>query len=341
MKALVKYKKGPDGLEIREVPKPTPGPGELLIRVAAAGICGTDIHLMHDEYPYKPPVILGHEYTGTVAGIGEAVSGFEIGDQVISMTAASTCGHCEYCQKGLLMLCSERLSIGSGTDGAMAEYLTIPAELAFRLPKNVCGSDVMAIAEPLACSIRAVIEQSKIRTGDVALVSGPGTMGLLTMILAKMCGAFVILSGTSADKERLEMGRKLGADITVDTPEALNQAILKYTKNGADVAYECSGAAPSLDACIRSLKKTGNLAQVGLYGKKIPVDMDQILYKELTLSVSYATERTSWEILLQLAAQGKLDPAFSLISARIPLENWQEAFDMVIHKEGYKVFLIP
>lgn len=341
MKALVKFTEGPDGLEIRDIPKPIPKKNELLIRVIAAGICGTDIHLMHDEYPCRPPVTLGHEYTGIVEDMGEDVSDFKIGEQIISMTAARTCGHCEYCRKGLLMLCSERLSIGSGTDGAMAEYLTIPAELAFHLPENVSGSDVMALAEPLCCSIRAVIEQSKIKAGDVALVSGPGTMGLLTMILAKMCGAFVILSGTAIDKERLKMGQKLGADIIVDNPQDLEEAVHKYTNNGVDAAYECSGAAPSLDACIRSLKKTGNLAQVGLYGKKIPVDMDQILYKELTLSVSYATERTSWEILLQLAAQGKLDPAFSLISARIPLENWKEAFNMVINKEGYKVFLIP
>lgn len=341
MKALVKFGQGREGMGIREVPKPEPKDHELLVKVMAAGICGTDIHLMNDEYHCYPPVILGHEYTGIVEKVGKNVRGFSVGDQIISLTAAVTCGKCEYCRRGLLMLCEERRSIGSGVNGAMAEYLVIPAELAFKLPENVTGTDMMAIAEPLACVIRAVVEQSHVKAGDIALVSGPGTMGQLTALVAKMQGAYVILSGVPEDKQRLELGRKLGADVTVDDPAKLQQLIRSIAPDGVDVAFECAGAVPSLDACTKSLKKTGNLAQVGLFGKPVPVDMDSILYKELELTVSYATERTSWEILLKLAEQGKLDVAKPLISARVPLEDWEKAFDMFLNKEGYKIFLIP
>lgn len=341
MKALVKFAKGRNGISIREVPKPQPKDNELLVKVMAAGICGTDIHLMNDEYSCYPPVTLGHEYTGTVEEIGKNVNGFSKGDQIISMTAAVTCGHCDYCRRGLLMLCEERRSIGSGVNGAMAEYIVIPAELAFKLPENVAGTDMMAIAEPLACVIRAVIEQSRVKAGDVALVSGPGTIGQLTALVSKMQGAFVILSGIPEDRQRLELGKQLGADMIIDDPKRLQETIKEVAPEGVDVAFECAGAAPSLDACVKALKKTGNIAQVGLYGQPVPVDMDGILFKELEMTVSYATERTSWEILLKLAEQGKLNVVEPLISARIPLDEWERAFDLFIGKVGYKIFLMP
>lgn len=341
MKALVKFAEGREGMGIRDVDVPVPKDDELLVRVMAAGICGTDIHLMKDEYAYHPPVILGHEYTGIVEETGSRVNGFRKGDQIISLTAAVTCGTCQYCRQGLLMLCNERRSIGSGVDGAMAEYIVIPAELAFKLPENVSGSDVMAIAEPLACVIRAVIEQSCLKAGDVVLVSGPGTIGQLAIMLAKMQGAYVIASGTQQDEERLRMAKEMGADAVAMDIGELKRIVGEMTVDGVDVAYECAGAPASMSTCIDMLRKKGNLSQVGLFGKPVPVDMDQILYKELELTVSYATERTSWEILLQLAGQGKLDKVERLISKRLPLQEWEKAFDMFLNKEGYKIYLIP
>lgn len=341
MKALVKFSEGREGMGIQEVNVPIPKDNELLVKVIAAGICGTDIHLMKDEYTYCPPVILGHEYTGNVVKIGEKVKGFEIGDQIISLTAAVTCGKCHYCRQGLLMMCNERRSLGSGVNGAMAEYLVIPADLAFKVPDNVSGNDVMAIAEPLACVIRAVIEQSYLKAGDVVLVSGPGTIGQLAIVLAKMQGAYIIVSGTPQDKERLLMAKEMGADAIATDMEELKRIVSEVTADGVDVAFECAGVLESMNTCIEMLKKKGNLSQVGLFGKPIPVNMDKILYKELKLTVSYATERTSWEILLQLAGQGKLDKVQQLISKRLPLQEWEKAFDMFLNKEGYKIYLIP
>jgi L-iditol 2-dehydrogenase len=223
----------------------------------------------------------------------------------------------------------------------MAEYLVVPYHLVFKVPDAVAGTDLMALAEPLACVIRAVVEQSRLRPGDVALVSGPGTIGQLTALLAKMQGAFVILSGTAQDTERLQMGKELGADAVVSSRDELDAILRDVTEDGADVAFECAGAPLSLDTCIEVLKKTGILSQVGLYGKPAPVNMDRILFKELQLTVSYASERTSWEILLRLAAQGKLKGMDKLISARRPLADWEHAFAMFRNKEGYKIYLVP
>ncbi len=340
MKALIKYDKGAKGVALREVGKPVPKSDELLIRISAAGICGTDIHIMHDEYECDLPVIMGHEFTGIVEEIGSNVEGFDVGDQVVAVTAAITCENCTYCKQGLRMMCKQRKSIGSGTDGAMAEFMTIPAKLAYIVPKNMLGSDIMAITEPLACVVRAVIEQSKIKAGDVAIVSGPGTIGLLTLQVAKLAGAFVIVSGTSVDKDRLALAKKLGADVLCDDPGKLKDIVAQYTMDGVDVAYECAGAAPSFRACLEHVKKRGNLAQVGLYGKPIEVDIDKILFKEVELTVSFASEPTSWDIAMRIIAQGRLD-LDPLVSNFYPLEDWETAFKEFEDKVGFKIFLKP
>lgn len=341
MKALVKFERGSGmaSLEIREIPKPVPKDDELLVRIMAAGICGTDIHIMHDEYQCNPPVTLGHEYTGIVESMGKDVTGFAEGDQVVSLTAAVTCGTCRYCRQNLLMLCESRKSIGSGVDGAMAEYMVIPARLAFNVPEKYRGSLSIAVAEPLACCVRAAVEFSKVKLGDTVLISGPGIMGQLILQLTKAMGARVIMSGTSIDQDRLKLALEMGADAVVSEPAKLLEAVHALVPDGVDVAFECAGAAASLDACIKALRKGGNLSQVGLFGKPITVDFEAILYKELVHTASFAQERTSWEIMLSILEQGKLnlEPYVSVW----PLEDWQKGFEQFQRKEGYKILLTP
>lgn len=341
MQGLHKLGPGAEGVGIREVPEPKPGTGELKIKVHAAGICGTDIHIMFDEYPSNYPVILGHEFSGVVAETGEGVQGFSAGDRVVSLTAVVTCGHCRYCHEGLLMLCEERLSIGSGVHGAMAEYVIVPAHLAFKIPPAV-SLDAAALCEPLACVVRSVIERATVKAGDYVLVSGPGTMGLLTMQLAMASGGKVVVTGTSRDKERLKLAAELGAYATIDVEAEAAAARSATLTHGAgyDVAFECAGAAPSADTCLALLKKTGLYVQVGLYGKKIPFDLDLALKKEIRLTNSYASERTSWVRALRLLEFGQVDVQ-PLISAKLPLAQWRQGFDLAIHKEGYKILLQP
>lgn len=340
MKALVKSGLTPDGVNLIEIDKPVPKSGELLVKIMAAGICGTDIHIMHDEYKSFMPVVMGHEFTGIVEGIGDDVNRFCEGDQIIASTAAKTCEHCEYCREGLRMLCENRRSIGSGINGAMAEYMLIPEKLAYKVPDKYNGSKIIAIAEPIACVVRAVIEQSLFHAGDVVLVSGPGTIGLLTLQILKYAGAFVIVNGTSIDEERLSLAKDLGADVVCCDSISLKKALNKYASSGVDVAYECAGHVNSLSVCIDSLKKRGNLAQVGLYGKPITLDFDKILYKEIKVTVSFASEPSSWNLLIKILTHSelRLEP---LISNAYKLENWREAFDKFEKKEGLKILLVP
>ena len=341
MKGLHKLDHGAEGVGIREVPEPGAAAGELKIKVHAAGICGTDLHIMLDEYPSNYPVIMGHEFSGMVAEVGEGVQGFACGDRVVSLTAVVTCGHCSHCYAGIPMLCDQRLSIGSGVNGAMAEFVVVPADLAFKIPEGV-SLDEAALCEPLACVVRSVIERATVKAGDYVLVSGPGTIGLLTMQLAMASGGKVVVTGTAVDKERLALAAELGAlaviDVTAEDAAARTAAITGGA--GFDVAFECAGAAPSADTCLKLLKKTGLYVQVGLYGKKIEFDLDLALKKEIAMTNSYASARTSWVRALRLLEQKQVN-VLPLISARLPLDEWRRGFDMALNKEGYKILLKP
>ena len=341
MKGLFKLGEGEDNVAVREAAEPEAEAGQLKIRVHAAGICGTDIHIVKDEFASNHPVILGHEYSGVVAETGAGVTGFRPGDRVVSLTAVVTCGHCVYCHEGLLMLCEKRKSIGSGVNGAMAEFVTVPADLAFHIPDGV-SLDEAALCEPLACVVRSVIERSTVKAGDHVLVSGPGTIGLLTMQLAAASGGQVVVTGTTLDRERLKLAWELGAKaVIVVDEEDVGAKVAEITDDsGFDVAFECAGAAPSADTCLQQLKKTGLYVQVGLFGKKIGFDMDLALKKEIRITNSFASERTSWVRALRLLQFGQVNVR-PLISARLPLEEWKRGFEMAINKEGYKILLQP
>jgi len=340
LKALVKHSKTQSGVSLMEIDTPRPKQDELLVKIMAAGICGTDLHIIQDEYPCKMPVVLGHEFTGIIEEIGKEVEGYKIGDQIIASTAAKTCGSCSYCKQGLRMLCKDRLSIGSGLNGAMAEYMVIPAQLAYKIPEREKGKIEIALAEPMACVVRAVIEESHIRAGDIVIVSGPGTIGILTMLFAKHAGAYVIVNGLESDSERLDLATAMGADLTCSNEGNLRKAVSLYAPDGVDVAFECSGYSNSYALCLEYVKKRGNLAQVGLFGKPICIDMDKHLCKEVKLTVSYASEPTSWDTLIKILSQHDLSYE-PLISDVYKLEEWEQAFDKFKKKQGFKILLKP
>lgn len=340
MKALRKLGKRAESVQLCEVEKPIPGPNDLLVKVMAAGICGTDLHILAEEYSHSVPVTLGHEYTGVVEQVGSGVTDFQVGDQVISVSIAYSCGTCHYCRKGDPVHCTQKASIGVNVDGAMAEYMVIPADSAMKVPEQYKGSDILALSEPIACCIRAVLEESEIYAGDVAVVSGPGIIGLLCVQLARLRGARVILSGTKADRERLELAKSLGAEWVCDNADDLAALLARETAYGPDVWIECSGAGPALSQGISLVRKQGAFIQVGLYGKPVPMDMDMVVRKELKVTAGFAQARSSWEILLKLLDGNSLmlEP---LVSTRLPLADWKEGFAQFRDKKGIKIFLVP
>lgn len=340
MKALVKYAHESGCVELRDVAKPEPQANQLRVKILAAGICGTDIHIVKNEFRHDPPVILGHEWTGFVDAVGKDVVGFKEGDRVVSLTTYHICGHCRFCRSGLYMLCDERRSIGSRANGAMAEYMVFPADKVYKIPDTITYGKELAICEPLACCVRNALEITPIQSGDVCFISGPGAMGQLTLQCAKLKGAFVIMSGLPKDRDRLDLAKKLGADVIIDNPEAVVDIVEQYSPGGADVVFECTGAAPSYMTCFNVMRKRGVYSQIGLAGRPVNFPFDKLMSKEGVIYTNCAQMPSSWDLMLKLMEQGyfNLSP---LISATYSLDDWRPAFDGVIAGEGYKTLLMP
>ena len=331
-------------MEIRDIPEPKPGSGQVKIEIKAAGICGSDLHIFHDDIagiPINPPVITGHEFCGIVVQTGDGVTRWKVGDRVTSETAFSFCGECMFCRTGRYNLCNQRRTLGYWYNGVFTKYTVVPQERVHCLPDHV-DFIAGALCEPLACVTHAVLELTSIETGDVVLVSGPGSIGLQALQVAKSAGAIVVVSGTDIDQERLAIAKKLGADHVVDvTKENIFEVIDKVTGcKGADVTLECSGVARASNDGLLLTRKGGQFTQIGLFGKPIQIDFEKICFRELKVTGSLGSTWTSWEKAIQLIAAGTVDTKV-LVSDILPVTEWKKAFDMFEKKEGMKLILTP
>lgn len=341
MKALVKTKSGVGNVELREMPKPKVGVGQVLIEVKAAGLCGTDVHIFYDEFKSNPPVILGHEVSGMVAEVGKGVTKVKMGERVTTESYFKTCGLCYYCRNGKENLCLNRLSIGSRVNGGMTKYVVVPARIIHKLPRNISYAEG-AMTEPLACVIHSTLDMTKITPGNIAVVSGPGPIGLLTAQVAKQAGGVVVVIGVKRDIDRLRVAKKLGADYTVNLEKADATELINSLSGGrgADVVFECAGVEASVQTCLRLVRRAGQYTQIGLVGQKVSFDIDQIIYKEVALRGGNASVPSAWLRALKLMEIGKtkIKP---LISHVLPISEWQEAFNMFKEKSGLKIILTP
>jgi len=341
MKAVVKTKKGVGFIELLEIPKPEPGPDEVLVEVKAAGICGTDIHIYHDEFTYNPPVVLGHEFCGIVADVGKNVQGWTPGDRVTSETAGYVCGRCRYCRTGRYNLCARRLGLGYHLNGAFAKYVIVPrSEILHRLPDNV---DFIsgALCEPSAVATHGVIELTEISAGDFVAVLGEGPLGLLVLQVARSAGAGT-LAVTGIIEDRLKMAKTLGADLTINAQrEDPVKIVMDLTEDyGADVVLECSGSQIAAKQGLQMVRKGGSYTQLGLFGKPIEIDFDQIAYRELRATGVFSQRWSAWETALKLIGSGKLLTK-PLVTHTFPITEWQKGFDVMEKKTGIKVVLTP
>ena len=341
MKALVKEKTGPGHLVYTDIAEPVPGPGELKIKVNVTGICGTDMHIYHGGYHYEPPVVLGHEFSGVIVDIGEGVTSFKPGDRVSAEAPTALCGTCEFCRSGNYQLCSNRLGVGWGTNGSFAEYIVVEAAFAHLIPDSI-SDESAALLEPLACVCHGVNELTDISANDFVIVSGPGPIGLLTLQAAKAEGATVAVLGTNQDKQRMVLAKELGADCVINVQEDdPRKEIEKLTSGaGADVILECSGAEAAVELCIDLIKKGGRYTQIGLFDRKISINIDKMVIKEIRFVGSFSQKYSSWVRAINLMERGlvKVD---KLISTRLLLSDWQKGFEMIENKTGMKVLLVP
>jgi L-iditol 2-dehydrogenase len=331
MQALVKAAPGPGGTALGEVAVPVPGRGQIRLRVTGTGICGTDLHIMDDEYLSVPPVVMGHEVTGVIDAVGEDVGREALGRRVSLETYYVTCGRCFYCRSGAPNLCGSRRSIGSHVDGGFADHVVVPLVNAHDVAPSV-GDAAGALYEPLACVAHALCDPAVASPGDTALVVGPGAMGLLAAQVLAAEGATVTVV-TARDALRLAAADSLGLT-------AVEAGDLAVPGAGFDVVVDCSGAAEGIDTALRSARKGGRYVQIGLCGKRVPVDVDLICLHELTVSSGFASTPTSWRRAEVLVAAGgvRLDP---LVSSVMALAEWEKAVAATRAGEGVKFVLVP
>lgn len=349
MKAVMKVAPGVGQMELREIAEPEPGPGQVKIRVHSAGLCGTDLHIYKDEFRSWPPVVLGHEVAGEVVAVGKGVVApayaetAVVGARVTTETYFSTCGNCRYCRNGQTNLCLQRRSIGSAVNGGFTQYVVVPAKNLHRLPPTV-SFEAGALTEPLACVVNGVLlGAATVVAGDVAVVAGPGAIGLLTLQVLRAAGATVVVLGTDGDEQRLALARDLGAAAVVNVqaqdPWPLVQG-MSSEGMGADVVYECAGAGAAAQQLLQLVRRRGRYVQIGLFGRPVAWDLDQLCFKELVATGSNASTPASWQRAVQLLASGVVQTE-PLITHRFPLTAWEAAFAGFEAKAGVKTLLQP
>ena len=338
MKAVLKWARGPENMDLREVPEPEVGPNDLLLEVGAVGICGSDLHLRNDEHECRLPVIPGHEYSGVVIGKGPKVGErWQIGDRV--------CGDLETMDG----------RIGIHVNGAYAERMALPERLAHRLPDGLSFAEG-AMVEMVTCMSHAAMFRTRIHPADFVVITGPGPIGLtMLQIVALYSPRAVLVTGLRDDALRLRKARELGADYVYFSEDDPVAEVLRLTAGeGADLVLDCSGGEAAITQATRMVRNGGWITIVGLWGHDIRANLDSIPYKNLTVrgtwgwggmeyddqAVRMAAGWHSWERALKIMAMGKIHME-PIVTRHIGLEGWREAFGRLEAKQELKVMIYP
>ncbi|MCR4399162.1 MAG: alcohol dehydrogenase catalytic domain-containing protein, partial [Firmicutes bacterium] len=308
MRALVKLGEGPGNLQVLEVPEPVPGPGEVKVRVAFCGVCGTDLRIAAGRYHMKPPVVLGHEVSGWVEAVGPGVTGVVPGDPVCCETIVGQCGVCPRCREGRPQLCPSHLGMGTRRDGGFAEYVVVPEANAYPLPRGITLEEG-ALVEPLACAVRAVRRGREPSPGSKVLVTGPGPIGLLVTRLCALAGATVAVTGLSRDGHRLKKAADFAASYScnVEDPGSANALERITGGEGFDTVYECAGGdGRALATALALVRRGGTVVQVGVIDGEPALPLGVVVEKEISLLGTKSQTPDDWLEALDLIADGRV-----------------------------------
>lgn len=343
MKALVltEYKK----LELKDLPKPEPGPDEVLVRVEACGVCGSDVHGYDGSTGRRiPPLVMGHEAAGTVADVGSAVKGIRQGQRV-TFDSTVSCGGCFYCRRGQVNLCENRQVLGVSCGdyrraGAFAEFVTVPERILYPLPDTLSFQKA-AMIEAISVGVHAVA-LTPVALNDTAVIVGAGMIGLLTLQAVKLAGARRLIV-VDVDETRLKTARALGAtDVICARDTDVPAAVRELTNGrGADVALECVGMTATVQSAIESTRKGGTVTLVGNVSPKVELPLQSVVTRQVRLQGSCAS---SGEIPACIALLDSGDiQVDSMLSAFAPLEEGPRWFERLYHHEPnlMKVVLHP
>jgi L-iditol 2-dehydrogenase len=338
MKALVKFARGANHIEVREVEKPKAEDDEVMIKVISAGVCGTDLHIKSGEWPLKKfPVVVGHEFSGEIVEVGKNVKDFKIGELVVAEPYVDVCGTCEYCLTGLRHVCLNRGKRDKNI-GAFAEYTVVPANHLHRVPKGITP-DEAALAEPTAIVCHAVIEKGLISCNDYVAVVGPGPIGILSAQVARAAGAReVAVIGIRPDREiRLKVCQDLG----FTTYEAEDVDVIQSLKGEFDFVVETSGNAKGIQLAIELAKKEKKIVVIGIPMEDFTlVPWAKATFQSINIIFSFSSGYKAWELALSLIGSQKIKLK-PLITHRMPLLDWEEAFIALEKGKGIKAVLHP
>jgi L-iditol 2-dehydrogenase len=343
MRALVKEAAGPGHVVLCDWPVPGAGEGQVRIVVEAAGICGSDVHILHDDIKLlvRPPAVMGHEFCGVVDQVGAGVDGWQVGDRVTAETAVRTCGVCRSCRTGSPNRCSHKEILGYVHDGAFAERVVVDAHRLHRLPDSV-DFIAGALTEPLACCIRLLVDMATVQPHDLVVVAGPGAIGILCGQVARAAGARVCLVGTAEDTARLRVAEEVGlTSHLIAGRDDVTQAVLDASDGeGCDVYVEASGSPAAARAGLELLRRNGQYAQIGLASGPFPLELSTLAYKELRMVGSLGQVTDGWRRALGLMESGAVHTR-PLATHVLPLSQWQEGFRLFEFKEAIKVVFLP
>ncbi|MEU9961894.1 zinc-dependent alcohol dehydrogenase family protein [Streptomyces sp. NPDC050982] len=316
---------------VAEVPDPTPGPREVVVEVAACGLCGTDLHILQGEFAPKLPIVPGHEFAGEVVGVGTQVTELSLGDRV-AVDPSLYCYECRFCRTGHNNLCERWAAIGVTTAGGAAQYAVAPVANCVKLPDHIRTQDA-ALVEPLSCAVRGY-DVLNSRLGAHVLIYGSGTMGLMMLELAKRTGAASV-DVVDINPQRLATAERLGVSATATGADELDRP------QGWDLVVDATGNAAAIQDGLERVAKAGTFLQFGVadYSTRVTIDPYRIYNQEITITGSMAVLH-SFERAAELFATGVLDPDI-FISDRLPLDQYPQALDQFASGVGRKIVVVP
>ncbi|GIW52175.1 MAG: alcohol dehydrogenase [Gemmatimonadales bacterium] len=328
-------------LEISDVPTPAPGPGEALVRVAACGLCHTDLHYIdHGVRTFKtPPLILGHEASGTIAALGPGVEAWSEGDPVL-IPAVLSCGKCVYCRAGRENLCRNLAMLGNHIDGAYAEYITVPASELVRVPPGLALDQVCVVADAVSTPYHAVTRRGRVRPGQAVAVVGCGGVGLNAVQCAVVAGASVI--AVDKNEARLSLARELGAAQTFN-PDSVSdpeRELRRLSDGGVDVAFEAVGSAATVRLAFAALKPGGRLVVIGYLAAEVALSAARLMFFELEIVGSLGCGAGEYPEILRLVQAGKIKLA-PVVSGTLPLGEINDGLERLRRGEGVRWVVTP
>ncbi len=336
--AVVNFAADPHSVELREIDRPAIGDDDVLMRVGAVGVCGSDLHQWtgHHSWPVNYPVTLGHEFSGTICKVGARVTGWNEGDRVVSETAAVIDLNNPMSRRGLYNLDPARLGFGYGVDGAMTEFVRVPARCLHRIPDGL-AFEKAAMTEPCCVAYNATVMNADIKPGDRVIVIGPGPIGLLCAAMARLQGAEVAVVGLDRDQDRFAIAKKYGCETIVGDAK---RWAFEVDGLGADGVVDAAGVSATMRAALEYVRPAGWISKVGWGRKPLECSLDPLVQKNVRLQGSFSHNWPMWERVLRLLSTGALDIE-PMIGGVWRLDQWKTAFEAMHSGSIAKAVVAP